>query len=73
MSLSNKYHIPQAAVDAMVNDGVIGCNWPRYESIYQAFKKAMSVPGAVKTHVVLDIADKERMSERQIREIISRF
>lgn len=73
MKLSNKYGIPQETVDRMVKDGVISCLWPRYEKIYALFKSGMTKTGAIKSHVINDIADAERISERQIREIISKF
>ena len=73
MKLSNKYNIPQETVDKMVQDGVIPCQWPRWEKIYEDYKKRMEQPGAIKTRVILDVASQERISERHIREIISKF
>lgn len=73
MKLSNKYNIPQETVDRMVKDGIISCLWPRYEKIYEMFRIGMQKPGAVKCHVINEISDAEHISERQIREIISKF
>lgn len=72
MILSNKYNVPQETIDKMVKDGVIACQWPRYEEIYQAYKKAR-VPGSIKTRVILDVADKSGISERYLRQIIAKF
>jgi len=72
MSLSNKYNIPQETVNKMVRDGVISCSWPAYEQIYAMYKKSMSIPGAIKSRVVVELADKVGYSERQVRAIISK-
>lgn len=73
MNLSNKYNIPQATIDKMIRDGLISCSWSRYEEIYNMYKKSMTVPGAIKSHVVLEISDKVGISERHIRTIISKL
>lgn len=73
MKISNKYNIPQEAIDRMVKDGLIACQWPRYEKIYEQFEDMMRKPGAIRSHVIRDLSDKERVSERHIREIISKF
>lgn len=73
MKISNKYNIPQEAIDRMVKDGLIACQWPRYEKIYEKFEELMRRPGAIKSHVIQELSDKERVSERHIREIISKF
>jgi hypothetical protein len=73
MRFINKYNISQEAYDKMLKDGVIGIQWPRWESIYEDFKKGMAIPGAVKSRVIMAISDKENISERHIREIISRL
>lgn len=73
MKLANKYNIPQETIDKMIKDGIIACQWPRYEKIYEAYRKAMQAPGAKKSHVVLELADKEGISERHIRHVIDKF
>lgn len=72
MSLSNKYNIPQETVNKMVKDGVISCSWPAYEQIYDMYRKSMSMPGAIKSRVVIEVAEKVGYSERRVREIISK-
>ncbi len=73
MNLSNKYNIPQDTVNKLVKDGVISCSWPMYEEIYQMFKKSMTIPGSIKTKVVLELSEKTGISERHIRTIISKL
>lgn len=72
MILSNKYNVPQETLDKMVRDGVISTSWPRYEQIYQEYKKAR-VPGSIKTRIIIQVAEKERISERLVRDIIAKF
>lgn len=73
MKICNKYNIAPEDFQRMINDGLVGCQWPRYEKIYEDFKRLMSVPGAVKTRVIYEISANEGISERHIRDIISRF
>jgi hypothetical protein len=73
MSLSDKYNIPQSTVNKMIQDGLISCSWPQYEEIYTMFKKGMTVPGAIKTKVILEVSEKTGVSERHIRTIISKL
>jgi hypothetical protein len=72
MILSNKYNVPQQTIDKMVKDGVISCSWPRYEQIYQAYKSAR-VAGSIKTRIIMEVAEKEKVSERTVRDIIAKF
>lgn len=72
MILSNKYNVPQETLNKMIKDGVISCAWPRYEEIYQKFKQAMK-PGCVKTRIILEVSEKEGISERYLRQIIAKF
>lgn len=73
MKISNKYNIPQETIDRMVKDGFISCSWPRYEKIFEQFEEQMRKPGAVRSHVIQAISDKEHISERHIRDIIAKF
>lgn len=73
MSLSNKYNIPQSTVNKMIQDGFLSCSIPKYEEIYDMFQKSMQVPGAIKSRVILNIADKTGYSERQVRTIIAKI
>ncbi len=73
MSISNKYNIPQETVKRMIDDGFLSCSIPKYEEIYEMFQSSMRVPGAIKSRVILTIADKSGYSERQVRTIIERI
>lgn len=73
MKISNKYNIPQETIDRMVKDGFISCSWPRYEKIFEQYEEQMRKPGAVRSHVIQGISDKEHISERHIRDIITKF
>jgi len=71
MSISNKYNIPQETVNKMVKDGVISCSWPMYEEVYNMF---LSYPqGKSKTQIYYEIAEKKGISERTVRDIISKM
>jgi hypothetical protein len=73
MKIANKYNMSEEDFNRMVKDGVVGCQWVRWESLYNEYKKGMSMPGAVKTRVISVVAAKENVSERHVWEIISRF
>jgi len=72
MKLSNKYNIPQETVNKMVNDGVISFSWPRYEEIYEMYKKSLSC-GKKKYEIYYEIAIKMNCSEYTIKSIVSKL
>ncbi len=73
MSISNKYGIPEETFKKMVNDGLISCSWPVYDEVYTEYKRQMSVPGAITSRVEIQVADKFKMSDRNVRKIVKRF
>ncbi len=71
MSLSNKYGISQETVNQMVKDGVISCSWPMYEEVFNLYQSMLS-SGKNKTQIYNEIADRKGISERTVRDIISK-
>jgi hypothetical protein len=69
MKLSNKYNIPQEAVDKMIKDGIIGCQWPMYEEIYDLYLKALNT-GKTKTLIYYEIGEKKGIPETSVKAII---
>lgn len=73
MSLSKKYNIPNETVQRMVNDGVISCSWPMYEEIYAMYCQSISCGGKTKTEVYYEIAEKKKVSEKTVRDVVHKF
>lgn len=73
MSLSEKYNIPKATIQKMVNDGVIACSWPKYEEIYEDFKRTCSGSYKNITAVYIELSEKHNVSEKTVRDAINRF
>lgn len=73
MSLADKYNIPKATIQRMVQDGVLSCTWPMHEEVYEMFKKSMSAGGKTKTEIYIEIAEKKGLAERTVRGIIYDF
>lgn len=73
MSLSKKYNVPQNAINEMVKDGVISCSWPKYEEIYEDFKRTSSGTFKNITAVYIALAEKHKVSEKTVRDSIKHF
>lgn len=72
MSLSKKYNVPQETITKMVQDGVISCSWPRYEEIYAQFK-SLTNSGLSSVEACYQIAEKEGINERTVRNMVYRI
>lgn len=72
MSLSNKYNVPQETIKKMINDGVISCSWPMYEEIYEMYEQSLNT-GKSKTLIYYEISEKKGVSERTVRDVISKM
>lgn len=72
MSLSNKYNIPQETIKKMINDGVISCSWPMYEEIYAMYETEIQT-GKSKTLIYYEISEKKGVSERTVRDVVSKM
>lgn len=73
MSLSKKYNIPQETVQKMVKDGWISCSVPAYEKIYEDFQASMNVGGKSVTAIYHEVADKNHVSEKTVRDVVYKF
>lgn len=73
MSLSEKYNIPKATIQKMVNDGVISCSWPMYEEIYTMYQNSMSIGGKTKTEIFYEIAEAKKVSPETVKHAINKF
>lgn len=73
MSLSEKYNIPKATIQKMVNDGVISCSWPMYEKIFEDFQKSMTVGGKSMTAIYYEVAEKNNVSEKTVRDVVNKL
>lgn len=73
MSLSKKYDIPQETVKKMINDGWITCSAPMYEKIYADFVKSTSSSYKSLTAVYNEVAEKNRVSEKTVRDVVHKF
>lgn len=73
MSLSKKYGIPAEVVNKMINDGWISCSVPMYEKIYKEYQESMSVGGKTQTTIFLEIAERNRVSEKTVQNIVYKF
>lgn len=73
MSLSKKYDIPAQKIKNLIDDGWISCSVPMYEKIYADFQATMSIGGKTQTQVFLEVAEKNRVSEKTVQKIVYKF
>lgn len=73
MSLSKKYDIPAEKVKRLIDDGWLSCSVPMYEKIYQDFQNSMSIGGKSQTAVFLEVAEKNKVSEKTVQKIVYKF
>lgn len=61
--LSDKYQVPQTAINNMIKDGVISCSWETYDQVYELKKQGKSVD---------EISDITHISRRHVYSILNR-
>lgn len=72
MKIANKFNISEESFKKMVDAGLIGCQWPTYEKVYQDYESLKNT-GKSKQDIYFDLSIKYNMSPRNIKYIISRM